>query len=103
MDDMRDKRKRYTKEFKLEAVRMLEAGDRTGMQIEKDLGIGSGLIYRWRAQLAEEAAGSGIRTFPGNGKPRDEELAALRKELKDVREERDILRKAVAIFSRPQK
>ena len=42
MDDMGDKRKRYTKEFKLEAVRMLEAEDRTGKQIEHDLWIGSG-------------------------------------------------------------
>ena len=52
MDDMDDKRKRYTKEFKLEAVRMLEAGDRTGQQIEHDLGIGSGQVYKWRKELA---------------------------------------------------
>jgi transposase len=100
---MAEKRRKYTREFKVEAVRLLDSSGKNGHEIEKDLGIGSGLIYRWRTQLAEEAAGSGIRTFPGNGKPRDEELAALRKELKDVREERDILRKAVAIFSRPQK
>ena len=48
---MGDKRKRYTKEFKLEAVRMLEAGDRTGQQIEHDLGIGSGQVYKWRKEL----------------------------------------------------
>ena len=46
---------------------------------------------------------SGMRAFPGNGKPRDVELAHLRKELAEVKEERDIPRKAVAIFSRPQK
>ena len=44
-----------------------------------------------------------MRAFPGNGRPRDEELAELRRENKNLREERDILRKAVAIFSRPQK
>ena len=43
----------------------------------------------------------GERAFPGNGKPRDAELAELRKENKNLREERDILRKAVAIFSKP--
>src|SRR5208337_5354092 len=97
MDDMGDKRKRYTKEFKLEAVRLLEAGDRTGQQIEQDLGIGSGQVYKWRRELAA----SGERAFPGNGTPRDEELVRLRKENARLREERDILRKAVAIFSKP--
>ena len=54
--DMGDKRKKYTKEFKLEAVRMLEAGEKNGREIEKDLGIGSGQVYRWRKEL--EAAGT---------------------------------------------
>ena len=96
-DEVKGNRKRYSKEFKLEAVRMLEAGDRTGQQIEGDLGIGSGQVYKWRKELAA----SGERAFPGNGSPRDEELVRLRKELARVREERDILRKAVAIFSKP--
>jgi transposase-like protein len=100
---MAEKRRVYTREFKVEAVRMLESGEKNGHEIERDLGIGSGQIYRWRMQLAQEAAGSGIRAFPGNGKPRDQELADLLKENKNLREERDILRKAVAIFSRPQK
>jgi transposase len=96
-DEVKGNRKRYSKEFKLEAVRMLEAGDRTGQQIEVDLGIGSGQVYKWRKELAA----SGQRAFPGNGTPRDEELVRLRKELARVSEERDILRKAVAIFSKP--
>ena len=93
---MSDTRKKYTKEFKLEAVRLLDSGTKPGHEIERDLGIGSGQIYRWRKQLAVD----GERAFPGNGKSRDEELAALRKENKELREERDILRKATAIFSR---
>ena len=97
--DMADKRKRYTREFKLDAVHMLEAGTKPGHQIEQELGIGSGQVYRWRKQLMED----GERAFPGNGKSRDEELAALRKENKELREERDILRKATAIFSRLSK
>jgi transposase len=96
-------RKKYTREFKEEAVKLLETSGKGGHEIEKDLGIGSGQIYRWRAQLAQEASGSGMRAFPGKGKPRDEELAELRRENKNLREERDILRKAVAIFSKPQK
>jgi transposase len=90
-------RKKYSKEFKLEAVRMLEAGDRTGQQIEHDLGIGSGQVYKWRKELAA----TGERAFPGNGTPRDEELMKLRKENASLREDREILRKALAMFSRP--
>jgi transposase len=90
-------RRKYSKEFKLEAVRMLEAGDRTGTQIEHDLGIGSGQVYKWRKEL--EAVGG--RAFPGNGTPRDEELMRLRKENASLREDREILRKALAMFSRP--
>ena len=58
---MGDKRKRYTKEFKLEGVRMLEAGGKPGHQIEKDLGIGSGQVFKWR----KEFEASGERAFPG--------------------------------------
>jgi transposase len=98
---MAEKRKMYTREFKVQAVGMLERGEKSGQEIEADLGIGSGLVYRWRKQLAAE--GNGIRAFPGTGNPRDEELLRLKREVATLREERDILRKAVAIFSRLQK
>lgn len=97
-----DERKKYTREFKVEAVRLLNTSGKSGHDIEADLGIGSGSIYRWRRQLEAEGT-QGMRAFPGNGRPRDEELARLRKELAEVREERDILRKAVAIFSRTKR
>ena len=98
---MAEKRRKYTEDFKREAVRLLATSGKSGHEIEDDLGIGRGQIYRWRKQLAQE--GGNIRAFPGTGKPRDEELARLKRELAIVREERDILRKAVAIFSRPKK
>ena len=97
---MADKRRIYTREFKIEAVRLLESSSKSGREIEDDLGIGRGQIYRWRKQF--EAEDGNIRAFPGTGNPRDEELARLKRELAIVREERDILRKAVAIFSRPK-
>jgi transposase len=97
---MAETRKRYSKEFKLEAVRLLETSGKSGHEIEDDLGIGRGQIYRWRRQLQED----GNRAFPGNGRPRDEELYRLKKALAEIKEERDILRKALAIFSKkPQK
>jgi transposase len=95
---MAETRKRYTREFKVRAVKMLEDG-KSGHEIEKDLGIGGGLVYRWRQQLGQE--GNGVRAFPGNGKARDEELDRLQRENRSLREDRDILRKAVAIFSKP--
>ncbi len=92
---MTDKRKVYSREFKEQAVELLNTSGKPGNQIEAELGIGNGVIYRWRGQLQEE----GPRAFPGNGNDRDKEVAELRRELAEVREERDILRKAIAIFS----
>ena len=89
-------RRKYTKEFKIEAVRLLNSSDKGSHEIEKDLGIGTGVIYRWRRELEKEGT-EGIKAFPGNGNRRDEELARLHKEVSVLREERDILRKAVAI------
>jgi transposase len=99
---MGESRRIYTREFKEDAVRLLEGGTQTGYQIEEDLGIGRGVLYRWRREMRQEHE-KGIRAFPGNGNPRDEELVRLRKDLAEVTEERDILRKAVAIFSRTKR
>ena len=96
---MAETRRVYSRQFKEDAVRLLDSGTKTGREIAEDLGIGQGAIYRWRRQLQEEHE-AGIRAFPGKGNPRDEELVRLRKELAEVSEERDILRKAVAIFSK---
>ena len=94
-------RRKYTREFKERAVALLDKGEKSGREIEEDLGIGSGMIYRWRAQLRAE--GKGVRAFPGNGNARDEEIARLRRELRIVTEEREILRKAAAIFSKAKR
>jgi transposase len=83
-------------------VRLLNTGSKNGHEIEADLGIGSGQIYRWRKQLEAEGT-QGLRAFPGHGRARDEELTRLRRENSDLREERDILRKALAIFSRTKR
>jgi transposase len=99
---MGEQRNKYTREFKIEAVRLLDTSGKSGHEIEADLGIGSASIYRWRRQLEAEGT-QGLRAFPGNGRARDEELARLRKELGEVKEERDILRKALAIFSRTKR
>lgn len=92
---MVERRKSYTREFKVQAVELLNSSGKSGHQIEQELGIGQGTIYRWRRQLEE----NGELAFPGNGTERDEELAGLRQENAELREEREILRKAIAIFS----
>ena len=89
--------RRYDREFKIEAVRLATEPGNTEAKIERDLGIGQGVISRWKRQLRED----GNDAFPGKGhlKPKDEELRRLKRENERLRRERDILKKAVAIFS----
>ena len=89
--------KRYDKEFKFEAVRLASEPGNTQAQIQRDLGIGQGVISRWKRELKLD----GEQAFPGKGnlKPQDEELRRLKRENEKLRRERDILKKAVAIFS----
>lgn len=87
-------RKTYSDEFKREAVRLANANGPT--RTARDLGIHVTMIARWRQQL--EA--SPQRPFPGNGNPRDEEMARLRRELTRVKEENAILKKAVGVDHR---
>jgi transposase len=93
----RKKRRTYDKEFKKEAVRLvLEEGYRAA-EVERNLGIGPNTVYRWVRESEEDPE----HAFPGKGrlKPSEEELRALQRELARVKRERDILKKAVAIFS----
>jgi transposase len=89
--------KRYDKEFKMEAVRLASEPGNTQAAIERDLGIGQGVISRWKRELER----NGEQAFPGKGrlKPQDEQVRSLRREVERLRRERDILKKAVAIFS----
>ena len=94
---------RYTKEFKQEAIRLLESGDKPASEIAMELGVKRTLLYRWRDQVRK----SGDLAFPGTaGRPKNDQLSEvskLKKELKDVTEERDILKKAAAYFARDLK
>jgi transposase len=86
-------RKSYTPEFKREAVRLAdERGNRSA--VARELGIHTSMIRRWKDQLEE----NGTRAVLCQGNPRDEENAKLRCELKRVKEENAILKKAVGIF-----
>ena len=89
--------RRYDKEFKIEAVRLASEPGNTQSGIQRDLGIGKGLISRWKGELEADTENA----FPGKGqlKPQDEETRRLKQENARLRRERDILKKAVAIFS----
>jgi len=91
-------RRVYTKEFKAEAVALAEKREKPVRLIAKDLGLNESVLWRWVTE-AREAAGSGIQAFPGHGRPRDAELARLRKENKALKEANEILKKAAVIFA----
>ena len=92
-------RRRFSKEFKQEAVQMTKVAGVTITQIAKELGISPRLLGVWRKGLAT----SGVKAFPGRGKPHDEEMAALKRELARVKQERDFLKEAAAFFAKELK
>ena len=89
-------RRKFSAEYKREAVAMLEAPGVSVSQIAAELGIGVNVLGRWRRELRQQPA----QAFLGNGRPRDEELAHVRRELARVTKERDFLREAAAFFAR---
>lgn len=91
-------RKSYSSEFKREAVSLVTEQGLSVAQAARDLGIAANQLHRWKRQ----AESDGARAFPGHGNDRDAELASLRRELEAVRRQRDILKKAVGIFSQQQ-
>jgi arylsulfatase A-like enzyme len=90
---MAESRKVYSKEFKVQAVELLNSSEKTGSQIEAELELSTGLIYRWRKALEQD----GATAFPGNGNERDKELAELRKENAELRAQ-DELENAVIVY-----
>ncbi len=90
-------RRQFTKAFKVEAVRLVVKEGRSISEVARELGIGENLLSRWKKKYEEGK----VEPFPGKGRlsPEDEELRQLRRENKRLRMERDILKKAVAIFS----
>jgi transposase len=93
------RRVRFSKEFKLEAVRLLDLGQKSAVQLALELGVRRNQLYKWK----EELKGKGETAFRGPGrKPvsQESEVSRLKRELAKVTEERDILKKAAAYFAR---
>ena len=98
---MKRSNRKYSREYKIEAVRLCEEDERPVAEVARQLGINPNNLYKWRAQFNEE----GEEAFPGKGNlhSSDEELRRLRRENMRLREERDILKKAVIFFSNESK
>ncbi len=95
---MKKSRRQYTGEFKREALRLLETSGKSAAALERDLGIGDGCLLRWKREFSVR----GEQAFPGQGRmvAGQERIRQLERENAVLRQERDILKKAVAIFSR---
>ena len=94
--------KTYTKEFKVEAVKLMRESDRPASHIAMELGIRRNQLYKWAEQLEDK----GGLAFKGAGRPAKEnqsEVSTLRQENNRLREEVEILKKAAAYFARELK
>ena len=95
---MSSKRRTYSREFKIEAAKLSYNSDKPVEEIAQDLGVSQSSLNQWRQEYRADPD----QAFPGNGqmKERDAEVARLKKELREARMENEILKKAVAIFTR---
>lgn len=92
--------KTYAVEFKREAIRLAQTSGKPIAQVARELGISDTSIHQWRKELAAH----GSEAFPGSGHQTalEEENRRLKRELEHTRQERDILKKTVSIFSHGQ-
>ncbi len=97
MSNHNGKRRVYTAAFKQEAVQLAKTSGKTLAGLERDLGLSKGLLKQWVRQAEAEGAAA----FPGHGRLplAEEEVRQLQRENEILRQERDILKKALAIFS----
>ncbi|MFH1691291.1 MAG: transposase [Candidatus Omnitrophota bacterium] len=94
METVKRQMKRFDRDFKISAVKMVAEGGHTVAEVARSLGIHANQLYNWKKKFGD----SGQKAFPGKGHLT--ELASLRKQLREVEMERDILKKAVGIFSK---
>ncbi len=94
------RRKQYSQAFKVEALRLLETSDKSVAEIERELGLSAGLLYKWRERY--QVVGDGpdeISLEDSDEEALRAELRGVKRELAEVKQERDILKNATAIFS----
>jgi transposase len=96
------KRRVFTPEFKIEAVRLATGSEKPLSQVARELGIRPDMLRTWRRQAQSRAGLVSGDVFPGNGKlsSQEEEVRRLRRELERVTQERDFLKKATVYFAK---
>jgi len=94
----KQQRRRFDAQFKREALRMIQESNRKISDVARELGIRPELLYRWKSEQAADPE----QAFPGKGHMKADEayVRKLERELKRAQEDRDILKKALAYFSR---
>ena len=100
---MGSNRRKYDKEFKLEAIRSYESGDRSQREVERELGITQGLLGKWIQSL--EKAPKKAEAFPGHGRLTETEarIRQLERENAQLRQDKEILKKVLKMYSREEK
>jgi len=94
---MSKKRRQFDRAFKVEAVRLITEDHRPLAAVARDLGIGENMLRRWKQQFTDQQESAFIGT--GHLSAEQMELRRLQRENADLREERDILKKAISVFS----
>jgi len=93
--------RKYTEAYRVEALALLERGEKSATQIEQELGISRGLLLKWRGRYQRVGGGSEeVHLEPSDLEAAKVEIRRLQRKLLDVEEEREILKKALNIFSR---
>ena len=102
---MSEKRRVFTREFKVEAVRLITEGNQSVTEVSDSLGIRADMLRAWRRQIEERPRAATKDIFPGHGKvsSQEEELNRVRRENEVLRQERDFLKKAAAYFAKEQR
>lgn len=97
---MKKAKRVFTPEYKREALQLLESSGKPLAQVARELGISDNTLQGWKQQFKEH----GQDAFPGSGHqtPQEEEMRRLRRENEVLRQERDILKKTLVIFSKPE-
>ena len=95
------KHRAFTMEFKQQALELLKKGEKSAAELERDLGITPGLLGKWKTRYPVVAKdGQGAQMVPSEVEVAKAEIRRLQRELANVEEEREILKKALLIFSR---
>ncbi len=99
---MAEPKRTFSREFKIEAVRLATSGDKPLTQVARELGILPNLLRNWRRQVEGREGQPAADVFPGQGHlpSQEEELRRLRREVETLRQERDFLKKTAAYFAR---